>query len=80
MMLFIITPVTECPIDANVAELSPSHLEPYLPIPAKELLEVIIGLLSCPVNHAAEAFTYNVPKREWASSSVTSTSTSNPFL
>jgi hypothetical protein len=45
MMLFIMIPVTESPIDFHEDSLSPSHLEPYLPIPEKELLEVIIALL-----------------------------------
>ena len=60
-------PWTERPMYSSVATLSPSHLDPYLPIPATELLVMMKGLLLFLVNHSAVAFVSRDPNNEWVS-------------
>lgn len=48
-------------------QLSPSHLDPNLPIPAKADLSMIIVLLLLSLKYSWVALTSMVPKREWVS-------------
>lgn len=43
-IFIIIIPVIEAYKYSTLDQLSPSHLDPYLPVPAKELLSIINGL------------------------------------